>query len=301
MIIKNSPIPYQGSKRRLAPLIHQFLPKNITSFYEPFAGSAALSIYLAVNTECKKFIIGDNCEPLIELLELIVTTPSFVIEKYTELWGRGVEKNSNCFIETRNFYNTYRDPVSLLYLICRCVKNAVRFNTKGYFTQSADKRRTGMHPKKMEQAIYYTSECLKGKTEFRVGDWENTLLDADENSFIYMDPPYLGTSVGSDKRYHTQLSQSKLIEGLLRLQKRRVPFALSYDGKTGNKEYGPPLPEYMGLNRLLLHAGRSAQATLNGIDAETYESLYTWGYNVPPTREPVYYTPRAKEHQLSLA
>ena len=32
------PIPYQGSKRKLAPVIGRYLPEDIRVFYEPFAG-----------------------------------------------------------------------------------------------------------------------------------------------------------------------------------------------------------------------------------------------------------------------
>jgi DNA adenine methylase len=89
-----------------------------------------------------------------------------------------------------------------------------------------------------------------------------------------MDPPYLGTSAGRDKRYHQQMTQEPLIEGLASLNARSIPFALSYDGMTGEKEYGPPLPDHLAMTRLLLHAGTSSQATLSGRKAETVESLY---------------------------
>ena len=89
-----------------------------------------------------------------------------------------------------------------------------------------------------------------------------------------MDPPYLGTSIGRDKRYHRQLRREDLIVGLEDFRRRSVPFALSYDGMTGGREYGPPLPESLGLTRLLLHAGTSSQSTLSGRNEETVESLY---------------------------
>ena len=89
-----------------------------------------------------------------------------------------------------------------------------------------------------------------------------------------MDPPYLGTSVGRDKRYHQQLMPEELLIGLENLRRRKVPFALSYDGMTGGREYGPPLPDELGLSRLFLNAGTSSQSTLSGRNEETVESLY---------------------------
>jgi DNA adenine methylase len=57
-----------------------------------------------------------------------------------------------------------------------------------------------------------------------------------------------------------------------------VATVLSYDGATGDKVYGPPLPADLGLRHLALPAGRSAQATLLGRDEQTVESLWvsTW-------------------------
>jgi DNA adenine methylase len=43
---------------------------------------------------------------------------------------------------------------------------------------------------------------------------------------------------------------------------------------TGEKVYGPPLPDSLGLTRLLLHAGTSSQSTLSGKAETTVESLY---------------------------
>ena len=155
------------------------------------------------------------------------------------------------------------------------MKNAIRFNAKsGNFTQSRDKRRLGMKPEKMASAILGVSVLLKGKTEVVSGDWIKTVSGAGPEDFIYMDPPYLGTTVGKDKRYVEGLPQDRLIDGLADLRRRNIRFALSYDGMTGGKEYGPPLPDTLGLTRLLLHAGKSSQATLVGRSEETVESLY---------------------------
>jgi DNA adenine methylase len=58
------------------------------------------------------------------------------------------------------------------------------------------------------------------------------------------------------------------------LNRRDVPFLLSYDGRCGEKLYGVELPESLNLNRIELNAGRSSQATLNGRTDVTVESLY---------------------------
>ena len=53
-----------------------------------------------------------------------------------------------------------------------------------------------------------------------------------------------------------------------------MPFALSYDGMTGMKEYGSPPPKSLDLRRAMINGGRSTQSTLLGRSADTHEALY---------------------------
>lgn len=98
--------------------------------------------------------------------------------------------------------------------------------------------------------------------------------EATEEDIVYMDPPYEGTSTGTDRRYHQGLDRKRLISILTDLNRRNVPFLLSYDGQCGDKTYGLVLPASLHLTRLELNAGRSSQATLNGRAEVTIESLY---------------------------
>jgi len=276
------PIPYQGSKRKLAPSIARSLPTKIDTFYEPFAGSAAMSIYAAHHRLAARFVIADSLAPMIDLLRAIVEKPEDTASGYRNLWLGQTEGDPGYFNRVRDRYNHTGHHIDLLYLICRCVKNSIRFNRAGRFTQSVDRRRLGMRPDKMRAAILGVSAILCNRVEFRVGDWLDTTVDARPVDFLYMDPPYLGTSIGRDRRYHRQMRQDELIIGLDSLRQRQIPFALSYDGATGGREYGPPLPTELGLTRLLLNAGTSSQATLNGRREETIESLYLTPGLVPP-------------------
>lgn len=233
-----------------------------------------MTIFAAHHNMAERFILGDSLCSIVELLQSIVELPDETSDRYRIIWEGQMDDNPTYFNEVRDRYNSEHDPVDLLYLICRCVKNAVRFNRHGNFTQSADKRRKGMRPEKMAMAIAGVSHLLSDRVQFRSGDWKDTVADAGPSDFVYMDPPYMGTSVGRDKRYHQQLSPEELIDGLSIMRARDTRFALSYDGMTGEKEYGPPLPDSLGLTRLLLHAGISSQATLSGKRAETVESLY---------------------------
>lgn len=297
MAILPHPIPYQGSKRSLAPLIGRYIPIQIATWFEPFAGSAAMSLWMAHHRRPRRIVLGDSLPPMAELWRSIIEHPSDTAVRYAKVWGGQKPGATEYFNEVRDRFNRDRDPVDLLYLLCRCVKNAVRFNAKGNFTQSVDKRRLGMHPNKMTAAIDGASILLRGRTEVRTGDWLDTVADAAVGDFVYMDPPYLGTSEGRDRRYAEWMTQERLIGGLTAMNGRGLRFALSYDGACGGREYGPPLPGSLRLTQLRLHAGRSSQATLNGDTAETIESLYLSGGLAEPVIEPL----RRKSHEAAQA
>lgn len=268
------PIPYQGSKRMLAPRICSLFPKPIDTLYEPFAGSAAITIFAATHNLANNFVIGDTYGPLVDLWKLIVNFPDKVSKDYSKLWFSQFDVGVNHFNYIREEFNEKKDPVFLLYLIARCVKNAVRFNSKGNFTQSVDRRRNGMKPERMTRNVNTVSSLLKGRIKILQGDFTDCISNAKSCDFIYLDPPYQGTTYGIDKRYAAGLEREQLISALHNLNDRDIPYILSYDGQTGDKIYGTPLPETISANHLTINAGRSSQATLSGFNKETIESLY---------------------------
>jgi DNA adenine methylase len=268
------PIPYQGSKRALAPCICAHFPPAIATLYEPFAGSAAITLYAAHHGLAERFVIGEVCPALAALWRLIVEAPAEIAARYRALWEDQFSAGPGHFHAIRDRYNAERDAASLLYLIARCVKNAVRFNRAGDFTQSADKRRTGMHPDRFAAAAHRASGLLKGRIGIECADFAACVAPARPGDLVYMDPPYQGTTYGRDKRYAAQLPQDRLTACLEDLNRKGVAFVLSYDGATGSKVHGVPLPASLKLTRLHIAAGRSSQATLLGRSEQTLESLY---------------------------
>lgn len=268
------PIPYQGSKRRLAKLILGYAPKPVARMFEPFAGSAATTIASAARNMAKEYVIGDSLEPLAQLWKAIITRPDNLADQYENVWKAQLEGPSDHYLEVRTEYNKNRQPVHLLYLMARCVKNAVRFNADGEFNQSADHRRTGMNPRKMREQICGASSLLARRSRVRHADYQELLDEATSKDLVYMDPPYQGVSGVRDPRYHEQLDLERLIKNLERLNSRRVPFLLSFDGSLGAKQYGRELPKSLNLTRVLVNTGRSSQATLNGEAHDTVESVY---------------------------
>jgi DNA adenine methylase len=269
------PIPYQGSKRKIAVEILSIASSmDIHTLFEPFAGSAAITLASARIGLAKYHHINDSLEPLMQLWSLILNEPTNLAYQYEVIWNGHIESPVEHYYNIRSQFNLDKDPAKLLYLMARCVKNAIRFNEKGEFNQSSDKRRLGTSPGRMKKEILGAHSVLKNKTIVTAQDYRESLVNTNANDLVYLDPPWQGTSGDKDRRYYQILNKENLIEELESLNVRGIPFLLSFDGRLGNKMYGEELPRDLNLVRLEIHAGRSSQSTLSGGSEETFESLY---------------------------
>lgn len=271
------PIQYQGSKRSLANRILAYFPSDVHTLYEPFAGSAAISIAAAAQGLTKQCAISDLNEPLVRLLERITQSPQGVSAAYQRIWsvqGDDVAESLAHFNAVRDEFNQTQAPELLLYLLARCVKGAVRYNRQGQFNQSPDKRRKGTRPDTMQRNIYGVSYLLKGRSRFAATGYMQAIEQATTADLVYMDPPYQGVSGERDGRYLAGLGYEDFANSLIELNQRGISYIVSYDGKLGDISYGKNLPDSLELKRLELDAGRSSTATLLGRDDITIESLY---------------------------
>jgi len=269
------PIPYQGSKRNIAAQILSVIPDGTHNLIEPFAGSAAISIRAAYVGKAQHFHLNDLNRPLINLLDRIIHTPGEIASDYERLWNSQLGRERAYYDEVRAEFNRTDRPDLFLYLLARCVKASVRYNTNGEFNQGPDNRRKGRHPESMRAEIFAVSELLKGRTTLTCDDFRNTIHNLNRTTdLIYLDPPYQGTSGGRDSRYCSGISLSSLIGFLADLNAKKVMYILSYDGRKGSTIYGKKLPDTLGLVHMEIDAGRSTQSTLLGKTDVTYESLY---------------------------
>lgn len=274
-------VQYQGSKRNLAPEILRYFPNKIDRLIEPFSGTCAITILAAQEHKTNKFIINDINGPLVGLMEECINNPAELSRDYESIWQGQYddgEDNISYFYKVRDRFNDgSKEPATMLFLLARVVKGAVRYNAQGVMNQSCDKRRYGTKPNMVAKNAYQISALLKGKTEFYSKDYREILKIAKEGDLVYMDPPYQGTSNQDnprDNRYIQGVDFDEFVDALRELNRKHVSYIVSYDGMTGDKVIGKPLPDDLGLTHVFINAGVSAQATLNGKHEITYESLY---------------------------
>lgn len=286
------PIPYQGSKRLLAPKILECLPNVPFRLVEPFAGAAAVSLAVSRSGMAKSIILNDINAPLMNLWEAIIKWPSAIASDYRRLWQVQIGQERRFYDAVRERFNSSHRPSDLLYLLARCVKASVRYNAQGEFNQSPDNRRKGMRPQTMHWHILGASRLLAGKTQINIGDYREVLKMVTPEDVVYMDPPYQGVCTNRDPRYIGILRFDSFCETLRNLNRRGISFIVSYDGKTGDKAHGRPMPMDLKLTHIQIDAGRSSQATLLGRNSKTYESLYLSPALVSRTKKHLILAPR---------
>lgn len=271
-------VQYQGSKRKLAPQIIPFFPKKIKRLVEPFSGMAAISVAVATNGGSDSYWINDINAPLVSILQAAVNDPIKLYTEYKGVWDAQFDYDEGHvahFYHIRDSYNNGNESVAnTLYLLARCVKGAVRYSSDGKFNQSPDKRRHGTNPERVYKNAKLLNELFAGKVTFSSKDYRELLSELSEDDFVYMDPPYQGVTNTRDHRYYSGVEFEELVSFLEGLNEKNVPFVLSYDGSLGEKTYGNELPADLGCKKMLLEAGISAQSTLLGKPATTYEGLY---------------------------
>jgi len=241
---------------------------------EPFAGSAAISIASALRARAMSYWLNDLNKPLAELIGLMINHPNELARFYKDLWEKQHPDSLEHYYRVREDFNRTHDPRLLLYLLTRCVKGAVRYNADGLFNQSPDKRRHGTRPETMRKNILGVSALLRGRTVISSLDYRDVLANVGRGDVVYMDPPYQGVCGERDSRYYAGVVFDDFVSELGKLNRRNIRYVVSYDGQTGAKRFGKPMPKTLALTHVQLEAGPSTQATLLGRNATTVESLY---------------------------
>src|SRR5262249_10916673 len=96
---------YQGSKRFLAPSILKYFPETIERLFEPFAGSAAVSIAAAQRYKSQQIVLGDANGPLMDLWSQIIDSPERIVTAYRKLWHDQLGDEVHDYDSTRENFN----------------------------------------------------------------------------------------------------------------------------------------------------------------------------------------------------
>ena len=142
---------------------------------EPFAGSAGVSIAAAVYRKVTFFHLNDINQLLMMLWHEIIHRPAEIADAYERLWMEQQADARRSHDHVREEFNRTKRPEYLLYLLARCVKASVRYNSEGEFNQSPDNRRLGRHPARMREDIFAVSRLFRNKSVLTCKDYKEIL------------------------------------------------------------------------------------------------------------------------------
>jgi DNA adenine methylase len=191
-------LKWVGGKRQLLPKIIEHLPKNIRElrYFEPFIGGGAVLFHLqpenAVINDFNKELINvynvvkDNLDDLIGDLKKHKNTSEYFYQI------RGLDRTDE-FLSLSEVQRASR----IIYLNKTCFNGLYRVNNAGEFNAPFGRYK---NPNIVNEPTLKAVNKFLNKNNISInnGDYSDILETADENSFIYLDPPYHPISENSN-------------------------------------------------------------------------------------------------------
>jgi len=193
-----APIKCQGIKTKLVPFIFgsiRWNPEDKGRWIEPFLGSGVVALNLAA----RRAVLADTNKHIIGFYQAIqsgelngVAVRDYLTAEGERLAGRG-ERH---YYEVRERFNENGSAFDLLFLNRACFNGLMRFNRRGEFNTPFGhklERFSRAYVTKIVNQVIWAARQMEGKDwEFRVAPWNEVLCEAQEDDFVYLDPPYIG-------------------------------------------------------------------------------------------------------------
>lgn len=236
-----SPLNYIGSKSKIIKDIKRNLPNDFDTFVDAFGGG----FNIGVNVKANRVVYSDiNCfvKQLIESFQ-IYDTHSYLlfIRQMTRKFG--LEKaNSESYLQARQYYNSLpiekRDPRLLYTIILYGYQQQIRFNNDHDFNNPVGMR--WFNDKVLEKMVSFSRVLKERNFTFKCCDFTNLTSEINQDSFVYMDPPYRLTtgSYNDGKRGFegwTVDHEKMLFEFADKLNANSIRFMISYVLEHGGK------------------------------------------------------------------
>lgn len=206
------PIKIQGIKSKLVPLIRQNIVMEADSVWiEPFMGSGVVGF----NIEPRRAIFADTNPHIINFYNDIKSgaITSYRVHDFLEREGKLLELGDDEYYYTvRARFNSEHNPLDFLFLNRACFNGMVRFNKDNDFNVPyghKPKRFAKAYITKIVNQVAHVENLLKSHSwEFICQSFEETILMARTNDFIYCDPPYIGRHVDYYDSWDENLEQA---------------------------------------------------------------------------------------------
>lgn len=193
------PLKIQGIKTKLVPLIKQnvAITQN-TVWIEPFMGSGVVGLNVAPTNA----IFADTNPHIISFYNQIQEgsiTPH-IVRNYLEKEGEKLSRyDDKYYLEVRERFNDSPNSLDFLFLNRSCFNGMMRFNRNNKFNvpygHKPERFSKAYITKIVNQISFAEMKIKTNNWKFVCQSFEETISSADENAFVYCDPPYIGRHV----------------------------------------------------------------------------------------------------------
>lgn len=203
-------IKWAGGKTQLLTQFERILPNDLYeanpfTYIEPFVGGGALLFYMLQKfPNIGRAIINDVNPNLTTAYRVVRDMPELLIAELKRLQLEFHQLNSeeakkDYFLNIRNSYNVeqHDDVIKtalFIFLNRTCFNGLHRLNSKGHFNVPFGKY---TKPTICDEALIMEDSSVLQNVEILCGDYSQIERFADDNTFVYFDPPYRPLSATS--------------------------------------------------------------------------------------------------------
>lgn len=194
-------VKWAGGKTQLLPEIRKHYPHRIKKYCEPFVGGGAVLFDVLQKCRPEKVLVNDVNEELINTYLQIKTDCNLLIEQLSELQqnykSQSLEKNKILFYEKRLRYNKLKinrnDAENLekaalfIFLNKTCFNGLYRVNKKCEFNVPFNNAK---NPLICDEENLKACSKLLQNVQMKTGDYSDCKNFIDNETFVYLDPPY---------------------------------------------------------------------------------------------------------------
>lgn len=252
-----------GNKQRVAEQIISVMPSEFENYYEPFLGSGAVLASL-IDTSRSNFFgpkfknaYGSDILPfLIELFEIVKTSPSTLIEYYKKEISAYYSSPDDKYIEIRDRFNKSRSPLDFCLLSRTCYSGVIRFRKSDGYMSTPRGPHSPIKPDSFYDRVMIWNSLLKDVT-LSCESYEVAMSRAKDGDVVYCDPPY--THSQSIIYGAQEFSIEHLFNIIAECKERGVRVLLSINGMrdNGTKDISITPPPNLFERRIIVSCGTS--------------------------------------------
>lgn len=200
-------VKWVGGKRQLLDDIRPLIPTNTPLYVEPFVGGGAVLFDL----QPTRALVNDSNEELINVYRVVRDNPEALLDALKLHEQKNAELGSTWFYQVRSLDRTsgfsslgsVERAARIIYLNKTCYNGLFRVNSAGQLNVPYGRYK---HPNIVnEQGIRALSTYLnEASITLACGDFANVLRNLPQDSFVYLDPPYVPVTATSTFTGYTQ-------------------------------------------------------------------------------------------------